>query len=116
MTDTNCKDCRGEYGGYMVNDELWASAGLGPRDFCCRSCLSNRLGRPLTNADYTLAPVNFESVPGFATEENYHRLNADAAATVCWLGMLAAGEARVVSVVRVRRRVARGARPQVEAR
>jgi uncharacterized protein (TIGR02246 family) len=72
--DFSCKDCSGEDSGYIVHDGLWASAGLHLRDFCCQSCLSKRLGRPLTNADCTICPLNLMCVPRFDTEEDYRLL------------------------------------------
>jgi hypothetical protein len=46
----------------MVHDELWAAAGLGPKQMACLHCLAERLGRPLRAADFVPAPVNREIV------------------------------------------------------
>ena len=57
----------------MVTDEIWAQAGMetdlipwyrpdgtpvGPHDYLCVGCLEARLGRELTAADFTDAPIN----------------------------------------------------------
>ncbi len=41
----------------MVHDEAWAAAGLGD-GFICVGCLERRLGRELTQDDFTTAPIN----------------------------------------------------------
>jgi hypothetical protein len=44
---------------YMVHREVWAAAGMLPRGgMLCVGCLEARLGRRLTAADFTSAPVN----------------------------------------------------------
>jgi hypothetical protein len=43
--------------GYMIHDSLWAAAGAGD-GFLCIGCLERRLGRRLTPADFTAAPIN----------------------------------------------------------
>lgn len=52
---------------YMVNDEIWVEAGM-PMDpevehsgwgYLCIGCLEQRIGRRLTKADFTDAPVNW---------------------------------------------------------
>ena len=44
---------------YMVHDQVWADAGLKPRDgWFCIPCLETRLGRPLSGADLTDVPLN----------------------------------------------------------
>jgi hypothetical protein len=51
------RECECEY--YMVHDKVWSTAGM-KKDggFLCIGCLENRLGRELTAADFTSAPVN----------------------------------------------------------
>lgn len=55
-----CLDCRrdtsDEY--YMVHDELWIEANPDDEGMLCVLCLERRLGRRLTSADFTDAPVN----------------------------------------------------------
>lgn len=47
---------------YMVHDELWSRAGMAPTGgMLCIGCLEQRLGRGLTAADFTDAPVNHGS-------------------------------------------------------
>lgn len=53
-----CQDCHARYEGYMVLDEVWQAAGLGEHENVCIPCLSHRLGRELTLADFCDAPVN----------------------------------------------------------
>lgn len=47
---------------YMVHDEVWLAAekaaDAGLTRFLCIGCLEERLGRELTAADFTGAPVN----------------------------------------------------------
>lgn len=45
-------------GYYTVTDEVWATAGFQQKDNACIRCLVERLGRPLTSADFKPAPVN----------------------------------------------------------
>ena len=62
-----CRDCGVDTLGtpegdwYMVRDEVWAAAGMPSTSefdvFLHRRCLEERLGRRLTAADYTDAPV-----------------------------------------------------------
>lgn len=59
----SCRDCGvntkliGDY--YMVHDEVWLSVGMDLYDgMLCIQCLESRLGRELTPADFTDAPVN----------------------------------------------------------
>lgn len=56
----------GTWEWYMVEDEVWVAAGM-PMDpevrhsgegHLCIGCLERRLGRQLTAADFTDAPVN----------------------------------------------------------
>lgn len=54
-----CLDCNLPHFEYMVNNDLWSSMGLGPRDRVCLPCFEVRLGREITYEDITLAPVNF---------------------------------------------------------
>jgi hypothetical protein len=44
---------------YIVRDEVWMEAGIGPWDsgFLCTPCLRARLGRELTDDDYLCRPV-----------------------------------------------------------
>jgi len=72
----SCKDCGCDFDGYIVWDSLWTAAGLKYDDNCCRPCLAKRLGRPLTNSDYDFVPLNFMTVEGFDTENNYRQLYA----------------------------------------
>lgn len=67
-----CRDCgkdtepmRGkrplfkQWDHYIVRDEVWMEAGMGPWDsgFLCTPCLRARLGRGLTDNDYMARPV-----------------------------------------------------------
>jgi len=66
--NTKCVDCgldtiaEGEW--YMVHDQVWQQAWgslefTGPgQQILCIGCLQNRIGRRLTSADFTDAPVN----------------------------------------------------------
>jgi hypothetical protein len=59
-----CADCGKDTLGtpegdwYVVHDHVWKAAGMEPDGFLHRACLERRLGRKLTPADYTNAPVN----------------------------------------------------------
>jgi hypothetical protein len=59
-----CAHCeaRPPRGDYMVNDAVWANAGMSRRGFLCLSCLETRLVAaghgPLTLADFTAVPSN----------------------------------------------------------
>ena len=54
-----CTDCGFvPFDHYMVWDELWAKAGLDPREICCLECLERRFGRPLGIDDFPPLPVN----------------------------------------------------------
>lgn len=63
MTGLNeaCTDCHTdtrvirEY--YMVNFDLWRAYGAG-KGMLCIGCLEDRIGRQLTHADFTGAPIN----------------------------------------------------------
>lgn len=64
-TPAPCVDCgvdtyaRGVDEYYMVHNEVWAAAGMLPRDgMLCIGCLEARLGRRLTAVDFTDVPVN----------------------------------------------------------
>lgn len=77
-----CVDCgvnthdADEY--YMVHDELWAAAGMEPAGgMLCVGCLEQRLGRRLTAADFTDAPVNHGSF--FYSPRLIERLSTEAA-------------------------------------
>lgn len=50
---------------YMVEDDLWASAGLRKDQLCCEDCLSIRIGRELTIDDYTNAIINLPLLRGY---------------------------------------------------
>lgn len=59
----DCVDCGvdtdviDEY--YMVHDHVWLSSGIGLNDgMLCVGCLERRIGRTLTAADFTDAPIN----------------------------------------------------------
>lgn len=59
----DCVDCKvstfqSEY--YMVHDFLWNRAGMESNGgMLCILCLESRLGRLLTEFDFTQAPVNY---------------------------------------------------------
>ena len=81
-----CVDCRAETLSaepgipteyYVVHDELWALAGMGPHGHLCIGCLEQRLGRRLIPADFTTAPVNrpgIQPTPRFAWSYRTQRL------------------------------------------
>jgi hypothetical protein len=84
---TLCHDCgvdtlpagwgeRAEY--YMVHDEVWANAGMGPLDgLLCVGCLERRLRRRLVPDDFTEARMNdltFRATPRFAWSYRTRRL------------------------------------------
>ena len=52
-----CVDCGKDTGGgeyYTVDDDLWAASGMEPHGgMLCLSCLEKRIGRPLTEEDFT---------------------------------------------------------------
>jgi hypothetical protein len=62
--EKGCIDCGRLWDNYVVHDELWQQAGLGPADNCCRQCLPLGLKRPLRPDDFTY-PGNpaFEDSP-----------------------------------------------------
>jgi hypothetical protein len=71
----HCVDCGGtRHPMFMVHDELWTKAGYHQSDIACRPCFEKRIGRKLEMEDYTLVPLNFREVPGFATDERYRLL------------------------------------------
>jgi len=50
----------------MVNDEVWAAAGLSDEPdsgMLCISCLEQRLGRALVASDFPDIPINRGSFP-----------------------------------------------------
>lgn len=51
--EKGCVDCGRLWDAYMVRDDVWRQAGLGPADNCCRQCLPLRLRRPLGPDDFT---------------------------------------------------------------
>ena len=61
----DCIDCgtntlTENYGYYMVRNALWEQAGMTTHGgMLCFACLEARIGRPLTIADFTDAPVNW---------------------------------------------------------
>ena len=70
----HCKDCllcykkwqmkliTAEQGCYMLRNEIWDLASKVRFGIAlCENCFEKRLGRPLTNDDYSTAPVNWES-------------------------------------------------------
>lgn len=61
----DCADCRTDSTEerYMVNDDVWAAAGMCMFGFLCIGCLEERLGRRLTAADFIDVPLNH--APGF---------------------------------------------------
>jgi hypothetical protein len=57
----------GRHEWYTVTDAVWAAAGMNPHlvpgfnehiEILCVGCLETRLGRELTVADFTFAPLN----------------------------------------------------------
>jgi hypothetical protein len=56
-----CIDCGRLWDHYMVYSYIWRDAGLEPHQYCCRKCLSVRLGRPLEQMDFTPCPLNSEA-------------------------------------------------------
>jgi hypothetical protein len=59
---STCIDCRTpDLDWYMVADEVWAGqAGYRRDETACLDCLEKRLGRGLTVADFTGAPINIQ--------------------------------------------------------
>lgn len=62
-----CKDCKvntyasKEY--YMVNDSVWASAGMKPDNgMLCIKDLEKRLHRKLTSRDFFMCPLNITNL------------------------------------------------------
>lgn len=61
LKENQCVDCAvdtweiAEY--YMVTDDVWRWYGAGP-GMLCIGCLERRMGRSLTAADFTMAPIN----------------------------------------------------------
>jgi hypothetical protein len=47
-----CADCATEPEPYVVDDELWRSAGARFDDGLCLACLTRRIGRPLQQGDF----------------------------------------------------------------
>ena len=47
-----CADCGTEPEPYVVDDELWTSAGARIDDGLCLTCLTRRVGRPLRGSDF----------------------------------------------------------------
>lgn len=56
MSRTRCIDCGQRAERYMVHDHIWPLAPHGGE--LCFLCLARRLGRVLTPADFTDAPIN----------------------------------------------------------
>jgi hypothetical protein len=47
------------YESYMVRNAVWQAAGMAPNGGrLCVGCLEQRLGRRLTDADFTAVPAN----------------------------------------------------------
>src|SRR6516162_9166770 len=67
--DANGKTIVAEWDEYIVRPEVWRAAGMGARGFLCTPCLSKRLGRKLTAADYLARPggVGADGKLGFIT-------------------------------------------------
>ena len=63
----DCQDLGPEY--YMVADAVWLEAGL-DEGFCCLDCLTNRLGRSLTAADFPQVQVNRLVLYGLKLQQN----------------------------------------------
>ena len=71
----------------MVNDDVWAEAGMKQPDYSgqlCISCLEIRLNRELRSYDFSDFPINKENKPtrernkslvGYVSELLYARLN-----------------------------------------
>lgn len=54
-----CMDCYKHWGGwYMIHDHLWQKICPGEVGHLCINCCQRRLGRNLTEADFTDAPIN----------------------------------------------------------
>lgn len=50
-----CVICKTPYREqFSLKEEVWAEAGMHPRDFACLECVTKRLGRPLLVADHYL--------------------------------------------------------------
>jgi hypothetical protein len=63
-SNKGCIDCGRLWDNYMVRDDIWLEAGLGPADNCCRECLPLRLERPLGVDDFTWpGPLPVEDSP-----------------------------------------------------
>lgn len=60
-----CQDCFTHVPGYMVYPEVWAEAGLFIKGACCVTCLSKRLGRPITMDDFNHTPTNYMLALGY---------------------------------------------------
>lgn len=65
-----CADCAREctppdesevWEWYMVHDQVWSDAGMGPHGVLCVGCLEGRLGRRLDRGDFPDLPVNVPS-------------------------------------------------------
>jgi hypothetical protein len=52
-----CPGCGSDNAAYMVNDYVWAAAGVGD-GWWCVTCIEDRLGRELTGADLKVVPMN----------------------------------------------------------
>lgn len=59
MRDFHCGDCGEPTDDYMVTDKVWHEAGFPTKaGRCCLPCLSRRLGRAFTMADFKEVMVN----------------------------------------------------------
>ncbi len=57
--DMRCSSCCCDPEYYMVHDHVWQQATAEwPASFLCFCCLEIRIGRRLTIADFTHAPIN----------------------------------------------------------
>jgi hypothetical protein len=64
-----CAVCGGgAWEDYVVYDAVWTAAGLSREKgvFACISCVADRLGRPLTKADFPPVPANNAVLYGLA--------------------------------------------------
>jgi hypothetical protein len=82
--NTRCADCSLDtikaHEWYMVHDHVWERAwgqisrGMPGDQILCIGCLENRIGRRLTSADFTDAPVNEDRDDNFVSDRMFERL------------------------------------------
>ena len=70
---SRCYDCGSSEDLYVLKDEVWAATGMGEHGFLCTGCVEQRLGRELTRADFTDAPVNDLEDPPLLGVRTTHR-------------------------------------------